>query len=650
MSWSEDDWGKPFFPTRFGSPQGHATERKMLDAVGGFDGIRRRTKLNADGSTTTLKTRGGMPVFITTKAKTNEITAAPMSYFLHGVEITTTSAAYLSAGNAITYDVSSVVKYPTFYGSGYVQRIDHQRDEHFEKLNFASTWTNGSESVRHSGRDNYRVEIAVTDAGIFSAGGVLNYVIPGSVGICTPWTYWTSHAGGVRTSFRSFLYADGYPNYADVSASIDKFTGARLPIVAFKRGGETFYIELNLSRCGAAIHEYGLARNAGLPTVVENTYSRIISVDGNTSSVDITFPPIPGRGFFKHTGTNGIVTTPIFQSYGAYPRWMAVNRSGTKAITATRGGFYARTTYGNADFGHAGMIGEIDLVTGAMTHLPVDTIYHRKYLTLYGGYELTYGKTLDEYAVAYEFDILRIAFDENDEQLILSQSVRIERGQFGNYKANNVFAVSVNGQSIVYRNNTNSIYGGISTLYANLEDDVYVFCVTEITSAFPSELYAEYVLVHKGVSVFKWPVNFSLYNGAAHSPVAVSSNAASASYTVGPGVTEPLSGVKSICEPYHETVASGVVGKADTEIYCADVATGSRHPGAQLTLSGAASVALSPDKKYMAVSIVPHSTDLRSVNSTPCRNVVVNLRTNEITEFGDSNSFYNRLNFLDSLP
>ena len=33
MSWSEDDWGKPIFPTRFGSPQGHATERKMLDAV-----------------------------------------------------------------------------------------------------------------------------------------------------------------------------------------------------------------------------------------------------------------------------------------------------------------------------------------------------------------------------------------------------------------------------------------------------------------------------------------------------------------------------------------------------------------------------------------------------------------------------------------
>ena len=65
MSWSEDDWGKPIFPTRFGQPTGHSNERKMLDIVGGFDGIRRRAKLNADGSTTILKTRGGMPVFYT---------------------------------------------------------------------------------------------------------------------------------------------------------------------------------------------------------------------------------------------------------------------------------------------------------------------------------------------------------------------------------------------------------------------------------------------------------------------------------------------------------------------------------------------------------------------------------------------------------
>ena len=39
MSWSDDEWGKPIFPTRFGSPQGHATERKMLDAVNTVDSV-----------------------------------------------------------------------------------------------------------------------------------------------------------------------------------------------------------------------------------------------------------------------------------------------------------------------------------------------------------------------------------------------------------------------------------------------------------------------------------------------------------------------------------------------------------------------------------------------------------------------------------
>lgn len=81
MSWSEDDWGKPFFPTRFGSPQGHATERKMLDAVGGFDGIRTKIRTNPDGSTTILKTRGGMPVFTTTKPAQTPIAQAIKSLF-----------------------------------------------------------------------------------------------------------------------------------------------------------------------------------------------------------------------------------------------------------------------------------------------------------------------------------------------------------------------------------------------------------------------------------------------------------------------------------------------------------------------------------------------------------------------------------------
>ena len=67
MSWADDEWGKPFFPTRSGGATGHANERIMLDSVGGMDGIRTKIRTNADGSTTILKTRGGMPVFYTTK-------------------------------------------------------------------------------------------------------------------------------------------------------------------------------------------------------------------------------------------------------------------------------------------------------------------------------------------------------------------------------------------------------------------------------------------------------------------------------------------------------------------------------------------------------------------------------------------------------
>ena len=57
-----------FFPTRQGGAQGAAAERMMLDSVGGAMSIRTKIRTNPDGSTTMLKTRGGMPEFTTTPA------------------------------------------------------------------------------------------------------------------------------------------------------------------------------------------------------------------------------------------------------------------------------------------------------------------------------------------------------------------------------------------------------------------------------------------------------------------------------------------------------------------------------------------------------------------------------------------------------
>ena len=54
--------------TRYGTPQGDAVERTMLDAINDTGSFRTRIRQNADGSTTRMKTKGGMPEFVTDEA------------------------------------------------------------------------------------------------------------------------------------------------------------------------------------------------------------------------------------------------------------------------------------------------------------------------------------------------------------------------------------------------------------------------------------------------------------------------------------------------------------------------------------------------------------------------------------------------------
>lgn len=56
---------QPFLPVRDGTPQGSSVERRMLARAGGPTGHRTVIQNNADGSTTTLRTRGGRPEFTT---------------------------------------------------------------------------------------------------------------------------------------------------------------------------------------------------------------------------------------------------------------------------------------------------------------------------------------------------------------------------------------------------------------------------------------------------------------------------------------------------------------------------------------------------------------------------------------------------------
>ena len=66
MSYKDDEKGGVLFPTRFGAANGTARERKMLDHAGGAYGVLRRKFIDpSTGATTLLKTRAGMPTFIT---------------------------------------------------------------------------------------------------------------------------------------------------------------------------------------------------------------------------------------------------------------------------------------------------------------------------------------------------------------------------------------------------------------------------------------------------------------------------------------------------------------------------------------------------------------------------------------------------------
>lgn len=93
---------KPFFPpafkelvTRTGVPIGHGSERVMLAALGGSSGFKKRYQRNADGSTTMLQTKNGMPRFITDPVAT-----------AGGIVITNSSVADIGADPTIVHTVT----------------------------------------------------------------------------------------------------------------------------------------------------------------------------------------------------------------------------------------------------------------------------------------------------------------------------------------------------------------------------------------------------------------------------------------------------------------------------------------------------------------------------------------------------------------
>lgn len=80
MTWPFDDGSA--LPLRDGPDVGGAQERQMAVIVGGYGGIRTVEERNPDGSITTLRTRGGNPIFETTTIRQSGVSTALLRGFV----------------------------------------------------------------------------------------------------------------------------------------------------------------------------------------------------------------------------------------------------------------------------------------------------------------------------------------------------------------------------------------------------------------------------------------------------------------------------------------------------------------------------------------------------------------------------------------
>ena len=150
MSFSDEKFGA-LFPTRDGVATGAASERKMLDAIGGADSFRTRIQANADGSTTMLRTKNGQPQFSTTEPSISVPTRSTVEQ-LCAVKVPAYSSDYTLAFVDVAY--VSMDK----DGGG---QVTYARDEYYATRAFVSKWYGagsqaGKTVIANAARDGSR--------------------------------------------------------------------------------------------------------------------------------------------------------------------------------------------------------------------------------------------------------------------------------------------------------------------------------------------------------------------------------------------------------------------------------------------------------------------------------------------------------------
>lgn len=639
MPFNDDKFG-PIWPTREGKALGGARERQMLEAIGGSEGFRTRYSYNPDGSITEMRTKDGMPQFITTEAKIVATVDPSALTPLFAVECPTLSTLW--SPTPVTKKVDDVIKYVGYTGASttYDTRTEYTEAAYYADYSLATTWRGSDGMVRHNGLVNRATFTIVPDGFCALPFGeltlapiaVAHTVVPGEASLAQQWT--TYSLGTLATTsnvkFEAKLYADDHPNLPpargltslsattfDVSAAFTKKNASNVT--------ENFVLTIPVSDCGAWAFNSFLRLNCGLPSVVETEFAKLRNL--STGAVTpINFPSIPARGFRRYKDSGGVYHYPLFQSFGSLPYWVNVSPNGKKAVAYTTCGDYMQAIYSASDWTMGGVILDIDMDTAVATIKQVDAIYDEKFITgnIYDGFSGTPPAGLTS-----QVDIRMIDYDATGAELVLSSkcSEAAVRGIVGYY---------VNGTAIITLHPTATAFPGgtvgytIDLCYASPRDSLYIFAAS--APGIPRE-YEVFVL-HEGVKIASF-----FFSGT----TAQTSNGASGAYVLG-GTALSLTGTMVPAVAYvdvdvslQRTYGPHAVG-GNTLV---------QNPPLALA-------AFNADKTKLAVSImsrnkVPVDSGEGAVQPI-CFNYVINLADNTKVQFGSDTCYYSRLHFEESTP
>lgn len=634
MPYDDDKFGR-IWPTRQGAAIGGARERQMLDAIGGSEGFRTRISYNADGSVTELRTKGGMPQFITLpgeRAAPEEDHLTP----LFAVECPTLSTLW--SPTTSTKKVDDVIKYVGYSGAtSYGTRTEYTEAAYYADHSLATTWWGSDGRVKHNGLVNQPIYTIVPDGfcafpfGLLTKAyiAVAHTVTPGESAVAQQWTNYGLGVNGTANNivFKTKLYADDYPNLPDARSLTSLSTTPYDVSAAFKKKNglgvsENFVLSIPVTDCGVWGLNAFLRLNCGLPAAAETEFAKLHNLSAS-SVTPINFPAIPARGFRRFKDSGGVYHYPIFQSFGSLPYWVNVSPNGKKAVAYTVGGYYMQTTYGANDWAAAGVILDIDMDTAVATIKSVDSLYDEKYVT---------GPAISDFAGAApaaltsQVDIVLIDYDAAGNDLILSaKSSKAATPGIVGYYLNGVALVTLHPAASAFPGGTSSF--AIDLCYAAPREGLYIF------AASAAAVYREYEIfvIYGGVKIASF-----FFSGT----TVQTSNAATGAYVLG-GTNLALTGTMVPAVTYTD-VDGGI-----QRMYGPHEVAGNT-----LTLGAPKAIAaLNDDKTKLAVSImsrnkVPVDSGEGTVQPV-CFNYVINLADSTALQFGSQDCYYSRLHFED---